>query len=94
MSTKELTKDLINKFSIFNGAKYFSIGIFQNYLVFYQLKNTLNILVALLGLNRLNLMEFQKKILKIQLNPAAILHQLLLIIRIDIYNFLLTEKKY
>ena len=94
MSTKELTKDLINKFSIFNGAKYFSIGIFQNYLVFYQLKNTLNILVALLGLNRLNLMEFQKKILKIQLNPAAILHQLLLIIRIDIYNSLLTEKKY
>ena len=25
------TKDLINKFSIFNGAKYFSSGIFQNY---------------------------------------------------------------
>ena len=34
ISTKGLTKDLINKFSIFNGAKYSSSGIFQNYLVF------------------------------------------------------------
>ena len=29
-----LTKDLINKFIILNGAKYFSSGIFQSYLVF------------------------------------------------------------
>ena len=29
-----LTKDLINNFSILNGTKYFSLGIFQNYLVF------------------------------------------------------------
>ena len=29
MSTKELIKDLIDKFSIINGAKYFSLGIFQ-----------------------------------------------------------------
>ena len=29
-----MTKDLINKCSIFNEAKYFSSGIFQNYLVF------------------------------------------------------------
>ena len=34
ISTKGLTKDLIDKFSILNGAKYFSLGIFQNYLVF------------------------------------------------------------
>ena len=34
ISIKGLTKDLINKFSILNGAKYFSSGIFQNYLVF------------------------------------------------------------
>ena len=27
-------KDLRNKFSILNGAKYFSSGIFHNYLVF------------------------------------------------------------
>ena len=33
ISTKGLTKDLINKFSILNGAKYFSLAIFQNYLV-------------------------------------------------------------
>ena len=30
-----------------------------------QLKNALNILLALLGLNRGNLMEYQKKVLKI-----------------------------
>ena len=34
ISTKGLTKDLIDKVSILNGAKYFSSGIFQNYLVF------------------------------------------------------------
>ena len=31
----------------------------------YQLKNTLNVLVALPGLNSGNVMEFQKKILKL-----------------------------
>ena len=35
---KGLTKDLMNKFSILNGAKYFSSGIFQNYLVFIPAK--------------------------------------------------------
>ena len=34
ISTKGLTKDLISRFSILNGAKNFSSGIFQNYLVF------------------------------------------------------------
>ena len=34
ISTKALTKDFIDKFSIINGAKYCSLGIFQNYLVF------------------------------------------------------------
>ena len=38
ISTKGLTKDLIDKFSILNGAKYFSLGIFQNYLVFIPAK--------------------------------------------------------
>ena len=38
ISTKGLTKDLINKFSIVNGAKYFSSVIFQNYLVFIPAK--------------------------------------------------------
>ena len=57
-SKRVLTTDLINKFSILNGAKYFSSEIFQNYLI-------LNILVALLGLILRNLMECQKKKLKI-----------------------------
>ena len=39
ISTKGLTKALINKFSILNGAKYFSLGIFLNYLVFTEAKN-------------------------------------------------------
>ena len=51
ISTKALMKDLINNFSILSGPKYFSVGVFQNYLLLIQLKNTLNILVALLGLN-------------------------------------------
>ena len=38
LSTKGLTKDLINKFSILKGTKYFSSGIFQNYLVFIAAK--------------------------------------------------------
>ena len=38
ISTKGLTKDLINKFSILNGEKYFSLGMFQNYLVFIPAK--------------------------------------------------------
>ena len=33
ISTKQLTKDLINKFSILNGAKYFSSGIFEIFFV-------------------------------------------------------------
>ena len=38
ISAKGLTKDLINKFSILNRARYFSSGIFQNYLVFIPAK--------------------------------------------------------
>ena len=64
ISTKGLTKDLINKFSILNGAKYLPSGIFQNYLVFIPAKEYI-ILVALLELIRGNLMECQKKILEI-----------------------------
>ena len=40
ISTKWLTKDLINKFSVLNGAKCFSSGIFfQTFLVFTLAKN-------------------------------------------------------
>ena len=38
ISTRGLIKDLINNVSILNGAKYFSLGIFQNYLVFIPAK--------------------------------------------------------
>ena len=38
ISTKRLTKDLINGHKILNSAKYFSSGIFQNYLVFIPAK--------------------------------------------------------
>ena len=38
ISIKGLTKDLKSKFSILNGAKYFSSGIFQTYLVFIPAK--------------------------------------------------------
>ena len=38
MSTKGLTKYLINKFIILNGAKYLSLEIIQNYEVFIQAK--------------------------------------------------------
>ena len=55
VSTKGLTKDLINKISILNAAKYFPLGIFQNYLVFVPDKNYIKSLCALLGLNRKNL---------------------------------------
>ena len=34
MVIDEPTKDLINVYSILKGAKYFSLGILQNYLVF------------------------------------------------------------
>ena len=34
ITTNALTKDLMNKFSILNGARYFSSGVFPNYLVF------------------------------------------------------------
>ena len=46
MSTKELTKDLKNKFYILNGAKYVSSEIFQNNLVFIPAKKYINYLVA------------------------------------------------
>ena len=54
-----------NKCSVFNGTEYFSSRTIQKFLAFIPAKNTLNVLVALLGLICENLMECQKKILKI-----------------------------
>ena len=49
ISAKLLTRDLINKFNILNGAKYFSSWIFQNYLLFIPAKEYI-VLVSLLEL--------------------------------------------
>ena len=51
ISTKELIKNLIDKFSILNGAKYFSLGVFQSYLVFMPAK-------YFSGTTRIELWEF------------------------------------
>ena len=64
LSTKGLTVDLINKFSILNGEKYFLSGLFQHFLVFTPAKNILNTLVALLRLIYEIIMELLQKILK------------------------------
>ena len=70
---------MINKFSILNRAKYFPLGIFQNYLVFTLAKKMLNTLLALLGFNHGNLMEYRNKVLKIQLIQKAICTNLIII---------------
>ena len=65
LSTKGLTKDLIDGHKILNGTKYFPSRIFQNHLVFMPAKNSLNILMVLLEFIRENLMECHKKVLKV-----------------------------
>ena len=37
ISIKELTKDLMDKFGILNGAKCFALIVFKNYLLLYWL---------------------------------------------------------
>ena len=75
---------MINKFRIPNGAKYFSLETFQNYLVFISAKQYIKyISVALLILICGNLMEYQKNnienITKLDRNLALTFadHQLL-----------------
>ena len=48
---------MINKFSILNGAKYFSSGIFQNYLVFIPAKKSIKYFS---GTSRTNSWKFNK----------------------------------
>ena len=59
ITARGLTKDLLNK-SILNAGKYFKIIWYL-----YQIKNIANILIALLKFICGNLMECQKKVLKI-----------------------------
>ena len=65
ISATGLTKDLVNKFSTLNRAKYFSSGIFQNYLAFIPAKKYIEYFSGTTGIDFWNLMECQKKILKI-----------------------------
>ena len=65
ISTKGLTKALINVYKILNAAKYFSLGMIQNYLVFISAKNYFNFLLAQLKFIYENLKGCQKQILKI-----------------------------
>ena len=62
MPTKRLTQGLVSKFNILTGAKYLSSGIFQNYSLFIPAKKYIKISVALI---HGNLIDYQKKILKI-----------------------------
>ena len=69
ISRKGLTENLINKYSILNGAKYFSSDRFQNYLAFLQSKIT-----PFRGNSKFiheNLQECQMKILKIHLRQNS-----------------------
>ena len=51
ISKKGLRKYLINKFSILNEPKYFSLGIFQNYLVFIPAKKYMKYLSGTTQIN-------------------------------------------
>ena len=64
ISTTGVTKKLINTF-ILNGAKYFSLEIFQNYLLFIPTKKYIKYFSGTTGVTIGNLMECQKKVLKI-----------------------------
>ena len=48
ITTKGLTNNLLNKYSILNGTKFFLREYFKILYCSYQLKNTLNILLLLL----------------------------------------------
>ena len=65
ISTKVLAKDLINRYSILNDAKYFSWGVLHNYLVFVSANKYLKILGAPLRFIHCNLKDSQNKVLKI-----------------------------
>ena len=63
ISPKRLTKELIDKFSVLNGAKYFSLRIFKIYVVFIPAKKYIKYFI---GTTRIEL------VLKIWLNEATI----------------------
>ena len=46
LSTKVLTKDMVNKYRILNGAKYFSSGVLQNYIVFISANKSIELSIG------------------------------------------------
>ena len=62
ISAKRLTIDLINGYKIFKDAKYFSWGIFQNYLEFIPTKKHIECFSGTNRINSENVMECQKNI--------------------------------
>ena len=73
--TKGLTENLINEFSILNGAKYFSSDGLQKYLVFISARRIYQINKdgSDKKLNRGNLRKCQKKVLKIYILQTLVL---------------------
>ena len=68
---------MIDKLRILNGTKYFSLGIFQIYLLFMSTKKYIRyLLLAALRLNHGNLKEVHEKELNREINKAAILYHL------------------
>ena len=65
ISTKRLTKDLINGYKIFIDVKYYSSGIFQNCLVFIPAKKYIKYFSGTTQIICGNIIECQKKIRRI-----------------------------
>ena len=67
ISTKGLTADLVNKYSILNEAIYFSLNELQNYLVFVVALH-LQIIEVIHGSQK----EYQKKVLHLHLQQTKV----------------------
>ena len=70
----------MNGYKVFNGAKYFSLEIFQNYLVFIPAKKYIKYLRSTTRINSWKSNGKSERNFKKQLNQTVILHHLLLII--------------
>ena len=71
---------MINTFSILNGANYFSLTIFQNYLVFIPAKKFIKYFNATTRIHSWKSNGMSEENIEIKLNQTGILHQLFLII--------------
>ena len=70
---------MINKFSILNGAKYFSSGIFKNYLLFITGKKFIKYFSGTTQIDSWKTNGMSKENIKISLDQTAIMLQLSLI---------------